>query len=152
MFLRSNEVQSFPAQNNPTIQPLQITRKKLWQFYFLSFSVVRLSVALSTEIEFPLGTTSFYLAAWCCSQVNSNGVHFTKHLIQHCMCNCVCYMDCELHWSFAVKCVSGHNTVVCVLCWWVRDYLGLIGDNILAGGKNMEQGTPGKHQMQYSTK
>ena len=57
----------------------------------------RPSVALSTEIEFPLGTTSFYLAAWCCPQLNSNGVHFTKHLTQHCMCNCVCYMHCELH-------------------------------------------------------
>ena len=53
----------------------------------------------------------------------------------------------------SVKCVSGHNnTVVRVLCWWVRDYLGLIGDNILAGRQNTEQGTPGKHQMQYSTK
>ena len=57
----------------------------------------RPSVALSTKIEFPLGTTSFYLAAWCCPQLNSNGVHFTKHLTQHCMCNCVCYMHCELH-------------------------------------------------------
>ena len=34
----------------------------------------------------------------------------------------------------------------------MRDYLGLIGDNISDGGKNMEQGTPGKHQMQYSAK
>ena len=42
--------------------------------------------------------------------------------------------------------------VLCVLCWWVRDYLVLIGDNILGAGKNMERGTPGKHQMQYSTK
>ena len=49
--------------------------------------------------------------------------------------------------SHSIACV-----IVCVLCWWVRDYLVLIGDNILGAGKNMERGTPGKHQMQYSTK
>ena len=35
---------------------------------------------------------------------------------------------------------------VCVLCWWVSDYLGLIGDNILGAGKNTDLGTPGKHR------
>ena len=50
------------------------------------------------------------------------------------------------------ECVSGHTSVGGVLCWWVRDYLGLIGDNISAAGKNMEQGTPGKHKMRYSAR
>ena len=57
MFLRSDEsLQSFPAQNNPT---RKISKFSIFEFFS------RPSVALSTGIEFPLGTTSFYLAAWC---------------------------------------------------------------------------------------
>ena len=45
-----------------------------------------------------------------------------------------------------LECFRTLQCWVCVLCWWVSDYLGLIGDNILGAGKNTDQGTPGKHR------
>ena len=77
MFLRSNEsLQSFPVQNNPP-QCKTILEFSIFEFFS------RPSVALSTEIEFPLGTTSFYLAAWCCCALKWTLMGFTLQNISH---------------------------------------------------------------------
>ena len=108
MFLRSDEsLQSFPAQNNPT--------RKISEFSIFEF-FSRPSVALSTGIEFPLGTTSFYLAAWCRCALKWTLMGFTLQNISH---GIVMYMwtYCELQSVFqdttllqGVFCVGGWGT------------------------------------------
>ena len=114
-----------PMKCNPfkcakQISTIRTGSKKSRRILFLSFSARPSSVALSTEIEFPLGTTSCYLAAaWCCPQLNSNGVHILQNIPHGIVCVCIPTSTLALWTTFKHSCkvcLSGHSSLLCVFC------------------------------------